>query len=466
MGVSRNNAAWREHALDAEQAVLGSFLIDPGIQQQLFARVRPEDFLSSANRKIYTTARELFRAGEPVDGVTVRDKLGQEYTRLLMELMEITPTSANWEVYAAIMRDQASHQRLRDLAEQVLEQPNLEGCRPLVADMGQVLSAGPETDSWTMRQMVDDFFNGQDPDTPAPKYITYGLDVLDNGSYTELGDVVIIGGYPSDGKTALALSMAYHMAAEYKVGFFSLETDKRKVRDRLMAHIGQISLGDIKRRRLTDPDWVALAAKGSEMSKRDLTVVPAAGMTAPQIQSVAQAYGFQVILIDYIQLVTPETDRRTPRSEQVAEVSRSFHTFAQRTNTLVVELAQLSRPERGGWRPPTMQDLKESGQLEQDADMILLLYRPDPEDETLDQNDNRSLKIGKNKEGRRGTWPLAFDGDRQTFTILGSDGKPRRRPGDRNRQKRNEGQPGQVDFWADGGEFKDTPWGQEEAKAK
>ena len=457
MGVSRNNAAWREHALDAEQAVLGSFLIDPGIQQQLFARVRPEDFLSSANRKIYTTARELFRAGEPVDGVTVRDKLGQEYTRLLMELMEITPTSANWEVYAAIMRDQASHQRLRDLAEQVLEQPNLEGCRPLVADMGQVLSAGPETDSWTMRQMVDDFFNGQDPDTPAPKYITYGLDVLDNGSYTELGDVVIIGGYPSDGKTALALSMAYHMAAEYKVGFFSLETDKRKVRDRLMAHIGQISLGDIKRRRLTDPDWVALAAKGSEMSKRDLTVVPAAGMTA---------YGFQVILIDYIQLVTPETDRRTPRSEQVAEVSRSFHTFAQRTNTLVVELAQLSRPERGGWRPPTMQDLKESGQLEQDADMILLLYRPDPEDETLDQNDNRSLKIGKNKEGRRGTWPLAFDGDRQTFTILGSDGKPRRRPGDRNRQKRNEGQPGQVDFWADGGEFKDTPWGQEEAKAK
>lgn len=466
MGVSRNNAAWREHALDAEQAVLGSFLIDPGIQQQLFARVRPEDFLSSANRKIYTTARELFRAGELVDGVTVRDKLGQEYTRLLMELMEITPTSANWEVYAAIMRDQASHQRLRDLAEQVLEQPNLEGCRPLVADMGQVLSAGPETDSWTMRQMVDDFFNGQDPDTPAPKYITYGLDVLDNGSYTELGDVVIIGGYPSDGKTALALSMAYHMAAEYKVGFFSLETDKRKVRDRLMAHIGQISLGDIKRRRLTDPDWVALAAKGSEMSKRDLTVVPAAGMTAPEIQSVAQAYGFQVILIDYIQLVTPETDRRTPRSEQVAEVSRSFHTFAQRTNTLVVELAQLSRPERGGWRPPTMQDLKESGQLEQDADMILLLYRPDPEDETLDQNDNRSLKIGKNKEGRRGTWPLAFDGDRQTFTILGSDGKPRRRPGDRNRQKRNEGQPGQVDFWADGGEFKDTPWGQEEAKAK
>ena len=121
MGVSRDNAARREHALDAEQAVLGSFLIDTNIQQQLFAQVRPEDFLSPTNRKIYTTARALFRAGEPVDGVTVRDKLGQDYTGPLMELMEITPTSANWEVYAAIMRDQAAHQRLRDLAEHVLE---------------------------------------------------------------------------------------------------------------------------------------------------------------------------------------------------------------------------------------------------------------------------------------------------------------------------------------------------------
>lgn len=422
MGVSGDHAARREHTLDAEQAVLGSFLIDPGIQQQLFARVRPEDFLSPANRHIYTTARALYRAGEPVDGITVRDKLGQEYTRPLMELMEITPTSANWEIYAGIMRDQADHQRLRELAEQVLEQPNLESCRPFVADMGQVLSAGPEADSWTMRQMADDFFNAQDPNAPAPKYITYGLDVLDNGSYTELGDVVIIGGYPSDGKTALALSMAYHMAAEYKVGFFSLETDKRKIRDRLMARIGQISLGDIKRRRLTDPDWVALAAKGAEMSKRDLTVVQAAGMTAPEIQSVARAYGFQVIIVDYIQLVTPETDRRVPRSEQVAEVSRNFHTFAQRTGTLVVELAQLTRPEKVAWRPPTMQDLKESGQLEQDADMILLLYRPNPEDKSLDQNDNRSLKMGKNKEGRRGTWLLSFDGDKQTFSIM-TDGK-------------------------------------------
>ena len=439
----------REHVLDAEWAVLGSLLIDPGVQQPLFAKVRPEDFLSPVNRKIFTAARELFRAGDPVDAVTVRAKVGKEYADYLVQLQDITPTSANWEVYAGIMREQAAHARIRDLAFKLLEQPTLEDCRPLVADMGLSLSAGPEVDGWTIRQMVDDFFAAQDPDAPKPEYITYGLDVLDQRNYTELGDVVIIGGYPSDGKTALALSMAYHMAAGHKVGFFSLETDKRKIRDRLMAAVGQISLSDIKRRRLTDSDWVSLAAKSPEMSRRDLTVIQAAGMTASAIQGVAQAYGFQIILIDYIQLVAPEVDRRMPRSEQIADVSRSFHTFAQRTNTLVVELAQLSRPEKGNWRPPTMQDLKESGQLEQDADVILLLYRPNPKDNNLDQDQHRILRIGKYKEGRRGTWPLAFDGNRQTFSVVGPDGLPPRRPSDRKQNRKEEIPWGQITLTED-----------------
>ena len=454
MAVNKDDR--RDHALDAEWAVLGSLLIDPGIQQPLFAKVRPEHFMNQANRLIFTAARDLYRAGEPVDAVTVRAKVGQEYTDYLRQLRDMTPTSANWEIYAQIMEEQTAHAKIRDLASKLLEQPTLDDCRALVADMGQVLTAGPEVDAWTMRQMVSDFFTAQDPDAPAPEYISYGLDVLDQRNYTEPGDVVIIGGYPSDGKTALALSMAYHMAEKHKVGFFSLETDKRKIRDRLMSFVGQISLGDIKRRRLTDPDWVSLAAKSPEMSKRDLTVIQAAGMTASAIQGVAQAYGFQVILIDYIQLVTPETDWRAPRSEQIADVSRNFHTFAQRTGTLVVELAQLARSEKGKWRPPTIQDLKESGQLEQDADIILLLYRPDPNDDSLDQDAHRILQIGKYKEGRRGKWPLAFDGDRQTFTVVGADGLPLRRPSDRQRKRKNEAPPGQISLTDDRGAIDDV----------
>ena len=138
-----------------------------------------------------------------------------------------------------------------------------------------------------------------------------------------------------------------------------------------------------------------------------------------RIQATSQAYGFQVVFIDYVQLVKPESDRRANRQEQMASVSMALHTFAQSSGTLVVELAQLSRQDRsGGWREPDMHDLKESGQFEQDADMIFLLFRPNPKDDELDPEKNRILKIAKNKEYKWGRWPLYFDGERQTFSIM------------------------------------------------
>ena len=408
-----------EQQLDAERAVIGSLLIDPDIAGELLSAVAPEDFLNQANRLIYQTARALFRAGSPVDAITIRDRIGPNYNGYMVELMEITPTSVNWREYAALCRQQARLQRVRDVAQKLGEAITLDECRPLCADLGQLLSDGRRTDAWTMREMLDDFFNAQDPDTPAPEYVSFGLSQVDEGAFTELGDVVMVGGYPSDGKTALALMMAYHMAGRYKVGFFSLETRKGKVRDRMVSHVAQISARDIKTRSLSEGDWSALIKKSDDMLKRDLTVLQASGMTATEIQAVSRAYGFQVIFIDYVQLVQPELDRRANRQEQMASVSMALHTFAQRTGTLVVDLAQLTRQERsGGWREPDMHDLKESGQFEQDADMIFLLFRPDPKDKELNKDQHRILKIAKNKEYKLGRWPLYFDGDKQTFSVL------------------------------------------------
>ena len=412
-----------DHQLDAERAVIGSLLIDAGIVRDVVATVDVNDFLNPANRLIYQTARALFRDGSPVDAVAIRDRIGPDYSKYMMELMEITPTSANWREYAAMMHAQATLQRVRNLADKLATAVTLEDCRPLCADLGQMLSDGRKTDAWTMREMLDDFFAAQDPDTPAPEYVSFGLPDVDEGAFAELGDVVMLGGYPSDGKTALALMMAYHMAAKYKVGFFSLETGKRKVRDRMVSHVAQISAKDIKLRSLSEEDWAALAAKSTDMAKRDLTVLQASGMTATEIQATSQAYGFQVIFIDYVQLLTPESDRRANRQEQMAGISMALHTFAQSSGTLVVELAQLSRQDRsGGWREPDMHDLKESGQFEQDADMIFLLFRPNPKDDELDQEKNRILKIAKNKEYKRGRWPLYFDANRQTFYVMADEG--------------------------------------------
>lgn len=414
-----------DHQLDAERGVIGSLLIDESLVREMVSVVDAQDFLNPANRLIFQAARQLFRDGKPVDALTIRDRVGSQYSDYMTQLIEITPTSANWREYAALMHSQATTQRIKNLAQYILENAvTLDDCRQPCADMEQLLADGRRIDAWTMQEMMEDFFRAQDPDAPAPEYVTYGLEVLDQRNYTELGDVVMIGGYPSDGKTALALMMAYHMAARYKVGFFSLETDKRKVRDRMVASVAQIDFDAIKRRTLTESDWAGLAAKSTDMSKRDLTVLRAAGMTVADIQSASQAYGFQVVVIDYVQLITPEVSRRAPRSEQMADVSRALHTFAQSSGTLVIELAQLTRQERGSWREPDMHDLKESGQFEQDADIIFLLYRPSPSDDTLDQEKNRILKIAKYKEGPRGRWPLYFDGPKQIFSVMtDADGK-------------------------------------------
>lgn len=420
MAVSHEEKLDRQ--LDAERAVIGSLLLDETIVRDVLTRVDAADFIDRTNRMIFQAVRAQFRAGEPVDPITIRGRIGREYSDYLVQLMEITPTAANWKVYADLMREQAALQRVKDLAVQLDEAVTLDGCREAVAALGQLMSDGRKVDAWGMKDMLDDFFAAQDPDAAAPEYFTYGLSVLDQGTFTQKGDVVMIGGEPSSGKTALSLMMAYHMAGKWKVGYFSLETGKQKVRDRMVATSMQIDFNDIKRRALREADWAALAAKQKDFAARDLTVIQASGMTATEITAISQAYGFDAVFIDYVQLVAPEIDRRAARSEQMADVSRALHVFAQKTGTLVVELAQLSRFDRSnGWREPVMQDLKESGQFEQDADLILMLYRPNPKDDLLDEEKNRILKIAKNKEYRRGKWPLFFDGSRQTFAVMMSE---------------------------------------------
>ena len=412
--------------LNAERAVIGAILIDESIVRDVLTSVEATDFVEPVNRLIFQAARKLFRDSEPVDPVTIRNQIGADYTEYLLQVMEVTPTCANWREYASAMRQQTALNRVRDLAEELKSAANLDECREAVAALGSLMADGRRIDSWTTREMLDDFYAVQDPEAAAPDYITTGIEIIDSGSYIEAGDVLVIGGEPSSGKTAFALMMAYHMAKDRKVGFFSLETAKQKVRDRLVAHMAQVEFNAIKRRELSEKDWTSVAAKGADFAKRDLTVLRASGMTVTEIQATAQAYGFDVIVVDYVQLIVPEGAKNAIRSEQIAEISRSLHTFAQKTGTLVVELAQIARVERGTWRELDMHDLKESGQLEADADMIFMLFRPNPKDADLDGDRHRILKIAKNKEHRQGAWPVYFDGAKQTFcTMVREDGQSR-----------------------------------------
>ena len=414
-----------QRALDAENAVLGSLLIDEELAPQLFAAVRADDFIHKQAREVFLAARALFRDGAPVDPVTIRGKLGgneqsDALSAYLIQLMEITPTSANWKEYAAIMREQSALYRIRVACGDLFGANSLDECRPIIAAISDALQQRQGVRAWTMAQLYDSFLDYQDPENVAvTDYLRYGMPELDSGMFTEPGDVVVIGGYPSDGKTALALSFAWEMSKTRKTGFFSLETDLEKLRDRLITHVAQVSFSQIKTRRLSNADWDKIAASASAFANnQNFIVLQAAGMSAADIQAVSRAYGFAAVFVDYVQLVTPDAERGATRAEQIAVISRSFHTFAQSTKTAVFELAQLTRPDKSGgspgmprFRDPNMNDLKESGQLEQDADAVLIVFRPDSAD------NRRVLKVAKNKEGLIGAWNLDFDGATQTFSV-------------------------------------------------
>lgn len=410
--------------LEAETAVIGALLIAPEIVKDVLFTVREQDFGIEINRKIFRAARDLYLRAKPVTPVTIRDEVGKESSEYLAQLLEITTTSANWREHAAIMAEQASMRRMQEIAMQLAAAGTAQECRELAAKLQQEQNGGRQIAAYSMEDMLQDFAARQTDKTPL-EYVRYGLAEVDAGTYTQPGDVVVIGGYPSAGKTALALQMAMWMARKWRVGFFSLETDHRKVTDRAIAMLNDISFTAIKRRELTDKDWERFAARSAENAGLKFTLVEAAGWSVSDIIGAAEAYDFDVVYIDYVQLIRPSSTR-IMRSEQVAEISRELHAFAQSRKKLVIELAQLIREERPSMQKktnkpqqnePRMSDLKESGQLEQDADMIFMIYRPVVGGD-YDPAKTRFLRIVKNKEGLLLRMLLWFDGDKQSFAPM------------------------------------------------
>lgn len=402
----------------AEQAVIGSMLIDEDCVADLLATVSVKDFQTDICREAYQAVRDLYRQGRPVDLITVRSVLGDSCTQTLRELCELTPTSANAMEYARLMHEQATLARIRETCTALTTAATLEDARPLIADLTSSVEDGQHLDIWDMRRVLDYFQQSQTVPERKKDYISLGIRELDEGTFLELGDVLVIAGEPSAGKTAFGLLTAMEMAKKHKVGFFSLETKNEKLADRLIAGNFGIDFSRIKRAALTEADWTSFASGSGDFINRNLKLIQAGGMNATQIASVTKACGYDVIFIDYAQLLAPEVSDRLGSAAQMSAISRSLHTFAQRNNVLLVELLQLSRSEnKSRWREPNMHDLKETGQWEQDADIILMLYLPHP-DGDYDPNTTRFLKIAKNKEGRRGNFPLRFDGNLQKFSIM------------------------------------------------
>jgi len=407
-----------ELAYQAQQSVIGSMLIDERCVPLVLSKLTPDDFTDGTCRSTFTAIRKLSLEGRPVDPMTVVDAMqgGERYVGWMREAMERTPTAANVGEYIPMVRKAARRRRVLDLAEQLPEAEDDE-FEALVRKMVSALSATERMPRMSGQERFADFFNRM-KDPKKPDYLPWGIPTADRATYAELGDMVLLGGLASSGKTLLSIQMAQAQAkAGYKVGYYSLETSPEKMTDRQAASLAGVPLGRIKKRDVRDGDWPRLAEACSlGAGEYAFPVIDASGSTVDDITADALGHGYQIVYVDYVQQLTVAGMRTDNPRIVVAEVSQRLKRFARSTKTAVVALAQLSRPDKedGKVLAPTMYSFKESGQLEQDADVAFLLWLSDPNDNFS----NRNFKIGKNKEGARYTVELVFHGDTQTMVEL------------------------------------------------
>lgn len=399
----------------AQAAVIGSALIDPKCVPVIMIGCSPDD-LAGEYRTLLNAIRDLTVRGQPVDPVTVLAAVGPAYKDLIVRLIDETPTAANVAAYIRICREQSRLSRLSGLGTELVGASTLDDAREILQQMQAVSveqDAARITDmSAALQQFYDEHQKGKH------EYVSLGFPSLDEKLAVDPGDVLVLGGYPSDGKTALMLQWAWHIARTRRVGVFSFETSTRKIMDRIVTQaVPELRFSDVKRSTMDAAAWKAVAAESVRISKNNLVIVEAAGMTAADILGVALAQRCEVVCIDYVQLVAPGTVRKGgTRAEEVAEISKQLALMARRHRLLVIELSQLSRPQKnakGKTPPPTMASLRESGQLEQDADVVALLYRIGEAEDA-----RRELFIAKNKEGRIGRMELAFRGESQRFAYV------------------------------------------------
>lgn len=405
--------------LTAQQSVIGSMLIDELCVPLVLRELRAEDFIDGTCRATFHAIRRLVQEGRPIEPVTVADAMkgGERYIGWAREIMENTGTAANVGEYISSTRRSAILYRLRGLGEELARCVDLDDAEPLVRKAASSLSATSRMPRMTGPERAADFHRRMNR-AEKPKYLPWGIPTADRAVYAGLGDMILLGGYASSGKTLLSISMAMAQAAAgYKVGYYSLETSPEKMTDRQMAALSGVPLGKIKTLGFSEGEWARFAqAENRAAMECPFDVIRAAGSTVDDITADAVGCGYQVVYVDYVQQLRVPGVRASDRYAQITAVSQELKTFAQSTGTAVVALAQLSRPPKEDGRPvpPSMHSFKESGQLEQDADVAFLVYPSDPNDNTS----NRIFKIGKNKEGPRPTANLAFRGDTQTMVEL------------------------------------------------
>ncbi|MEW6264202.1 MAG: replicative DNA helicase [Thermodesulfobacteriota bacterium] len=433
-------------SLETEQALLGALLLEGSvITRVLEARLRPEDFYREAHHLIFEAMRSLFDRGEPLDLITVNEALkksgalekigGPAY---LAELADAVATAANVEHYARIIRDKATLRRLIETSSRISEQ-----CLTPASEVAEVLDSA-EASIFGIREGRD--HTSLQPVKGLLKETIGHLETLmtRSGGVTgvptgfkdlddltgglQKSDLIVLAGRPSMGKTALALNLAIQTAVpeerdlrggqSFAVAFFSLEMSRDQIMLRLLCALGGLDLRDVRTGRIRQQDFVLLTMAASKLSEALIYVDDTPALSVLEMRAKARRFKSQMtsqgqevglIAVDYLQLMKG-TGGADSREQEISEISRSLKALAKELGVPVVAMSQLNRQvETRPNKRPVLADLRESGAIEQDADVIAFVFREEvykPDNEEL--RGRAELIIGKQRNGPIGTVPLTF----------------------------------------------------------
>lgn len=394
--------------MNIHKVLLGAILIKPDLAPYSLPDLEIEHFPADL-QPVFAALSGLWNAKGQLDAVEACARYPEQRTAI-MECVEecegeyIAITRDRVEEWTQLVREQAALTQFQSLALQAGSNLTTFSDLPdLYSRMGEALTLDwEEQDFKPIGELVDNYIRRLDE---KAEYVPTGIAVLDRNLHLSPGNLFIIGGRPSAGKTALSLQMACEMARKgYKVCYFSLETDPDTLTARIIANRLAVPLADVKNKSVPQSDLDGL----TELHKLPLFIRSASGKGTGWIKAQAQRMKAQVIFIDYLQLLA--ASKAKDRYQQITSISIGLHELAQTTGILVVALAQLNR--NAAHASPSTADLKESGQLEQDGDAILLL--------SADKEQYQAI-LAKNKEGRVGEIPLTFDKPRQRFLAVTSE---------------------------------------------
>jgi replicative DNA helicase len=426
-------------SLEAEQALLGSILIDSRCIADVIGIVKPEDFYLQQNREIFEAVYTMFNFSETIDPVTILNKMQELGTHhdnsrsYVLQLMEITPTAANAVRYAGIVKDKAMLRGLGQAATDINEMvydgvgtpaEMLESAEKKIYSLRKGERGESLEHIGTVLHKVFDHLTELSQSDSAIPGLSTGLRDLDNKiNGLNKSDLVLVAARPAMGKSAFALNLGVNVAKKYNktVAIFNLEMSREQLALRLLASEGFLELQKLVTGKLSEEEWNKLCMASTALSQTDIRIDDNPTITVADINAKCRRLdNLGLVIIDYLQLMNGSGYGKgggENRVTVVGEISRALKIMAKELNVPVICLSQLSRAvESRTDKRPILSDLRESGAIEQDADSVMFLYRDEYYNENSEDKGLAECIVAKNRHGETGTVKMQWFGPYQTFT--------------------------------------------------